>query len=161
MLTDFRASLSRTLTGSLEDAEDHETNSDRLRALAVSTTRLGSLLMRLKWNADSTCHRPAIIELAKLADSTIELAELAIHEWYDQKCKRCRGAQLVIDKKHVTCPKCNGTALHRVSDRERAAYLRCSIGKAKQYDKALKKLHETISEHEGPVNGRMNRELER
>lgn len=159
-MTDFRATLSTTLNGSLQPAE-HEANVDRLGAFAVSTTRLGSLLLRLKYDADSTCHRPAIIELATLAGSTIELAELAISEWYDQKCRRCRGAQLTINKKHVTCPKCNGTALHRVSDRERAAYLRCSIGKAKQYDKALKNLHKTISEHEGPVNGRMNRELER
>lgn len=160
-MTNFRASLSHTLSGSLQDAQERETAIDRVRAFSTAP-RLGTLLYRVKYALDGSALKPAIAKLAEVADVTPEIADLAIHEWVSPECRSCRGAQeLIIDQKRVKCPKCEGLGVHAYDDKERSIYLRCSIGVAKQCRAAISKAHATITAHDIAVNGRMNRELER
>ena len=157
----YRSSLSRTLHGSLEGSDsDHQSNLDRLTAFSLST-RLGTLLYRLKYDLDSSVHNDAISALRQAAGVSLEAASVAISEWLDPNCKRCGGkAQMKVAEKLILCPACQDhPGKHRFSDQSRASFLRVSLGTAKRMSGAIRRAHETIGSADRHVSGTMSAQL--
>ena len=105
---------------------------DYVSALA-SATGLGSDILRSKTHDQSALHR-AILQLAAIArkhgsqrklpvseGQAHALAKMALIELIRPHCRVCNGAgQVVLGELKVICPSCEGIAVHRYSDHERA-----------------------------------------
>jgi hypothetical protein len=161
-LTNFRAVLAHDLESSLEDGPG-ERPVDRLRAFSKAP-RLGTLLWRLKYDLDPYVYKQAVLLLANRARCktpiTRRLCELAIREWMDQHCRACRGArELIAGDRRLICPTCQGTGLHRHSDRSRAIFMGMEAGTWKKWAKKLADVSEHLTAAERRVNVQMHVEL--
>ena len=162
----YRSSLNRTLSGSLESKQDFETNVDRLTAFSLAT-RLGTLLQRLRYAMDSTCHTDALAALRQAAGVSREAADCALHEWLGDTCRRCGGAATIMvqaeggGEKPLECPSCQGhPGKHRFSDMERASYLRVSLAAARRMQAQIRRAHEVIGTADRQVNSTMAKHLQ-
>jgi len=144
----IRKRLSHALTGSLRDDPDHETGRDIVHALGL-TDDLGGVLWRLKYDNDSTAFERAVALLREAANVSPEIAALAVTEWAEGACRRCKGQSevTILDagaEKRMTCSSCNGTGLHRFGDRERAHRLRVGMSQVRRWSARIKRAADAI-----------------
>jgi hypothetical protein len=127
----------------------HAANIDTVQALALSD-RLGGRLLKMKWAADSGLHEQVIELLIQRAKVSRPAALLGLHEYMESACSVCQGRErMEINDRVIVCTACAGhPGIKRYSDRERAAYLRISLAKAKRLEKSLQKVRDVIDSME-------------
>ena len=156
----FRASLGHDLESSLESSY-HEMPVDRLGAFSRSS-RLGTLLWRLKYAYDPTVYWRAVDMLALETSAGLRLCELVLREWLDQNCPACSGArELIAGDKRIVCPSCDGLGLKRHSDHARARFMGYSIASWRKHAHLYKRVLERLTHADRQVSATMHAELER
>jgi hypothetical protein len=148
-LANLRKSLSRRLTGSLQPDDINLANIDTVQAVALAD-RLGARLLKMKWAADSSTHENVIELLIRRAKVSRAVAILGVHEYMESACSVCQGRErMEIGTRVIVCTACaNHPGIKRYSDRDRAAYLRISLARARRLSSSLHKVRDTIDSWE-------------
>lgn len=156
-LVGMRESIANALYSGLGDSPEADTPVTRIGAFAGST-RLGTLLWRLKYANDAKSHKPVMLLLAQGLPRTMtwtyrrQIASQALQEWLYDMCFTCLGAKHVMaDEKRVICPACEGLGKRRYNDKDRQ-------GLSGQW---LAEVSKTISEHDIDTDARTKARLER
>jgi hypothetical protein len=160
----------REVMGGAFDADDlstkiWESDVDRIAAMGF-TSRLGSLLWRLKYANDHRAYKPAVLVLAKKAKSGfpigMRLCELALREWCMPQCEVCRGAkEIMVEDLRIVCKGCDGIGVRRYTSREREAAAGLPVGSWRGWAKKYGFIWETMTDAERRVNVCLNIQLDR
>jgi hypothetical protein len=134
------------------------------------TTKLGSMLWRVKWGLDKNAVRPTAILLQNIirrrgehnSRFLLRLALIAVQEYVDTRCHHCNGRGHVTNADRVvsSCTHCNGTGIARISDQRRMRTLGCTEHAYLNGWKArLEQAHNTLSEHDSHTGHVMRNQL--
>ena len=129
----FQERLSGAMQTSHMEWHDEKTMPVEFVASMAGVSHLGSDLFRAKGYDRAALHR-AVLLLARKAwrqghkrklpmsdEQARALAKAALSEVIKPHCRVCTGAGVsIIDDLKVTCPSCEGVAVHRYTDKERA-----------------------------------------
>lgn len=117
----MKASIRERVGGAINSKNLRGKTTETLQAFAAGSTRLGSLVWRIRYGRDmslATRKQIAIIVAHKIqrppSQTLISIADAAIEEWLDDRCPTCRGRKYVgteygdIRATREPCPSCNG-----------------------------------------------------
>ena len=145
----MRESIATALYQGLGDEADKDTPITRIAAFAGST-RLGTLLWRVKYANDPKSYRPALLLIVKVLPNHVSrptrtrIADWALKEWLHDMCRDCLGAKyMMVEERKIICQTCQGLGKHRYTNKERATALRSS-----NLDQLLAECARLISEHD-------------
>lgn len=161
--------VARTLSkGSLKHDPLITSGADVVGAMAF-TSKLGSMLWRVKWGNDKGAVRPTAILLSKKLRRSgeasryiLRLAMIALQEYVDTRCHHCKGRGHVInaDKVVSSCTHCEGTGIARISDQRRMRTLGCNEHAYHQkWKQRLEQAHSMLSEHDSDTGHVMRKQL--
>jgi hypothetical protein len=164
-MSNFREIMGGALNTSDLSVRPWESDVDRVAAMG-KTSRLGSLLWRLKFANDPACYKPALYLLAKRLNTSrailVKLCELAIREWCLPQCDVCQGArEIIVEDLRIVCKGCEGHGIKRYSDREREAFLGLPRGSWRGWAKKYGDVYSKLTDEERRVNVCLNIQLER
>jgi hypothetical protein len=142
-----------------------ESDLDRIAAMGF-TSRLGSMLWRLKYANDRRAYKPAKLLLAKQAksgfDIGIRLCELALREWCMPQCEVCLGMkEIMVEDLRIICSGCDGIGVRRYSDRERERLAGLPGGSWRGWGKKYVDIWAVMTDAERRVNICLNIQLDR
>jgi hypothetical protein len=151
---------------------------DRIASLRASTA-LGSALFRWKHGLDRTSRGAAYILALRLASRRLHIAphhkdfvvlrravQQAMVEWHSPNCRDCNGVRVIhVDRQaglpgvDHTCPTCQGSGVHRYSDRERSHNL--AINHLGKWSRRIEEMVHWLAAQEIGVMVGARKELER
>jgi len=155
--------------GRLKQNPREETGTDRIGALGLSDP-LGAALWRITGDHDARAVKVAIEILAhrlrKAGDGRrliAKLAEVALWEWLNDKCRKCGGRGFVIQEHDVrtACVKCNSTGIRRHADTERERSTGWTAGMVRKFEARFALAHEMLIAADVRVGYQVQRQLER
>lgn len=147
---------------------DHQTKDiDFITASGLTRTKLGALLARAYLANDPKSLNEAIETATDHTHRRMKgvtrgmrykLCQAAVKEFLTPLCKPCGGTgQALHGQKWVTCPRCQGTKIHRYNNQERAALLELDTLGAwdRHYAAILNHIHSAFTEYRAQVKKRM------
>ena len=169
-MTVVEKSLARVLSkGNLRHDPLITSGADIVGALSF-TTKLGSMLWRVKWGNDKNAVRPTAALLSKKIAKKGErqgrflmrLAMIALQEYVDTRCHHCKGRGHVVNADRVvsSCTHCEGTGIARISDQRRIRALTCTEhAYLNGWKDRLAFAHNVLSEHDSDTGHVMRNQL--
>lgn len=147
----MRESIATALYQGLGDELDKDTPITRITAFAGST-RLGTLLWRVKYANDPKAFRPAVLLIVKAMPGRTpwhlraRIADWCLREWLHDMCRTCLGAKYIMaDERKIVCATCDGLGKHRYTNRERSLGMGMD---AIKLDPLMAECARVISEHD-------------
>ena len=165
----MRARIGRAVNSS--DLLDHvyECDVDVVGALAFASMA-GSRLLRGAYGLDAGALRSLVLTLTRRAARrrgmvgpvAKRIAIQALREYVLPRCRVCLGArEQIAGSLRVVCPLCEGSGLHRYSDRERAEALGESVQDYRRhYAASLTELVRYVASLSSPAVGIIRAQLE-
>lgn len=126
---------------------------DRVMALGMASrgNQLGSAIVHAE-GLDELARREVVLLSARRLvrknrvnmDFARNIAYAAMMEYMHPRCRSCGGIPFSDAKVSEVCPSCNGTGLHRYSDRERAEMAKTQNVPTRLYELALREIRDAV-----------------